>query len=148
MTRSSHPFSMAGKLRKWTGATNAKASARATFCCCSYILRLIALAQQVDDASRIPLANDPFQRKTSQGPTSLLEEGLAQVHGVEHVIGDRLGQPARTVSRAENGIEPNRVQIKDLVRMPGLAESFVELLKYCVAERLRIRMCVDRQHVH
>ena len=34
-TRSSHPFSIAGKLRKCTGATNASASARATFCCCT-----------------------------------------------------------------------------------------------------------------
>ena len=34
-TRSSHPFMIAGKLKKCTGATKANASACATFCCCT-----------------------------------------------------------------------------------------------------------------
>jgi len=63
-----------------------------------HVLRLIALTQLTDDAARISISDEAFQREALQRPASLTEEGLAQTHALEHVIGDRVGEPARSVA--------------------------------------------------
>ena len=69
-----------------------------------HVLRLIALTQLTDDAARISIADEAFQREALQRPASLTEEGLAQPHALEHVIRDRFGEPARSVAWTQDRV--------------------------------------------
>jgi hypothetical protein len=112
------------------------------------VLRLVALAQQPDDAACIPITDETSESEALQRPTCLVEEGLAQPHAVEHVIRDGFGQPARRVAWAQDRIEVDRVEVQDLVRVPGLAETRVEAIEDGAAERPLTRMGEDRLHLH
>ena len=113
-----------------------------------HVLRLIALAQQPDDAARISISDEALQREALQRSASLTEERLAQPHALEHVIGDRFGEPARSVAWTQDRIEAHPIEVHDLVRVPRVPETGGEAIEDGMAERPRSGMCEDRQHVH
>jgi hypothetical protein len=78
-----------------------------------------------------PLAQD---RRALEGVAKLAD---TQPDAVEHVIRDGLGQPTRGVAWAHDRIEADRVEIHDLIRVPGVSETGVESLEDGVAERPR-----------
>jgi hypothetical protein len=100
-----------------------------------HVLRLIALAQQPDDAARIPITDYAFQRQAFQRPTGLIEQVFAQPHAVEHVIGNGFGQPARGVAWPQDRIEADCVKIHDLIRVPRISEAGAEALQDGMTER-------------
>jgi hypothetical protein len=128
---------------------NANASARATFWLLhENVLRLIPFAQQSDDASCIPIADELFQHEPFQRPAGIFEEVLAQPHAREHVIRDGFGEPARVVTLAQDRIESDCVKVHDLVRVARLPQPRVEALEDGVAEGSRPRMCENSEDLH
>ena len=107
------------------------------------------LADEAGDLRRALVAQ-PARRDTppDRSAGDVVQDALLEVHRVEDVRRHVLVQVAGHVARAEHRVELDRVKVHHLHPVPGLAQAGRELLQHGVAERLRVRVRVDRQDLH
>ena len=127
---------------------NASPSAQATFSCwASYVLGHAA-ADQRGDAGRGLAAQRPGRQPALDRPAAGVHDLRPQVHQLQDVAGDVVGDVAGRVAVPEHRIEPDRVQVDHLAGVPGVAQSLGEVFQHAVAERPRVLVRVDGQHLH
>ena len=106
------------------------------------------LADNPRDRPIVLSAHRAAGEKAPERPLDTVEYCLPRIHRLEDV-GRYVGmKPRRHVCRGEDGVEPHRVEIKHVGYMPAVPQAPGELVEHRVAERLRIRVRIDRQDSH
>ena len=93
-------------------------------------------------------AQRPRGQQALERPTAGIQDPLLEIHQLQDVGRDVAPDVAGRVAGAEHRIEVDRVQVHDLAGVPGVGETGGESLEDTVAERPRVLVRVDRQHLH
>ena len=89
------------------------------------------------------LAEDlSFQGEPLKGAAAVFQD-----HGFDRIERDVFVDPAREVSPFQDWVKSHGIKIDHFVGMTGVLRSFGELLQYRVAERSRVRICINGEDI-